>query len=366
MPFVPDITDWYNGRHTAPGEARVHGPGCYIPPDDPVKEYDGTIPEKYRGWSLMDFYQRLDWGFHAHIYDWCETRYRDGIEEVKVPRSKGEYDIEIRTPKGTLSRKYKLAADGSWCPTEHYVKSQDDFRLLMEIIASEHFVARHDYVASVIHGIGEQGQADILLARSPFGKLVHEYLGFENTVYAMADYPELIDEYLELQTAKDMEVVALACESPARLAYMCDHADETLISPFWYKEYCIPFYKKACEKLQQHGKIVSTHLDGNFKGLFPLLGDTGFDVLDGCTPAPMFNYEIEELAAALPENMYVFIGVPSTLFCQDLPTEVILGYAKRILSSFEGRGIINVGDILSPDGDIEQVIALGEYVKSTY
>ena len=27
-----------------------------------------------------------------------------------------------------------------------------------------------------------QGQADIVLFRSPFGKLVHEYVGFQNTV----------------------------------------------------------------------------------------------------------------------------------------------------------------------------------------
>ena len=365
MPFVPDITDWYNGRHTPTGEARIHGPGCYIPDDDSVKDYDGTIPAQYRKWSLLDFYRNFEWGFHAHIYDWGETKYHNGIEEVVI-QGKNEYDVEIRTPQATLSRKYRLAADGSWCPTERYVKSKNDFVLLIAAVASQYFTPKHDYVASILKGVGAQGQVDISLHRSPFGKLVHEYLGFENTVYALMDYPEWIDEYLEIQTEKDLEVVSLACASPARLVYLCDHADETLISPAWYKRFCIPYYQKAVNMLHQHGKIVSTHLDGNFKGIFPMLHETRFDVLDGCTPAPMFNYEIEELAAALPEGMYVFIGVPATLFCQQLPTKELLKYAERIITSFQGRAIINVGDILPPNGDIQQVIELGEYVKSTY
>ena len=365
MPFIPDITDWYNGNHTPKGKERKHAPGAYIPDDDDIRYFDGTIQEKYRRWSLLDFYRNFDWGFHAHIYDWCDTMYSNGIEEVKIHFG-NEYHVELRTPKKKLVRKYRLAVDGTWCPTEYYVKDKNDFKLLLEIIASQHFIAKHDYVKSILDGIGDQGQADIYLARSPFGKLIHEYVGLENTVYALMDYPELVDEYMKLQQKKDLEIVKLACESPARLVYLADHADETLISPTWYEEYCIPYYKKITNILHSYNKIVSTHLDGNFKGFFPLLKQTGFDVLDGCTPAPMFNYEVEELASALPENMYCFIGVPSVLFCQHVPTEEILEFADRIMTAFKGRAIINIGDILPPDGDIEQVIELGNYIKSTY
>ena len=72
MPFVPDITDWYNGNHTAYGEAVVHGPAVYVPDEDSIKNFDGSIPEKYRKWSMMEFYRNFDWGFHAHIYNWFD------------------------------------------------------------------------------------------------------------------------------------------------------------------------------------------------------------------------------------------------------------------------------------------------------
>lgn len=69
-----------------------------------------------------------------------------------------------------------------------------------------------------------------------------------------------------------------------------DHSDENLISPQHYREFCIPYYRKITELLHAGGKLVSTHLDGNFKGYMPYLHETGFDILDGCTPAPMTNW----------------------------------------------------------------------------
>ena len=97
---------------------------------------------------------------------------------------------------------------------------------------------------------------------------------------------------------KDLELIRMAAEAPGPIVIISDHADENLISPAWYREYCIPYYNKACAILHAAGKKVSTHLDGNFKGYFPFITETGFDLLDGCTPAPMFNFEPEELAAA--------------------------------------------------------------------
>ena len=366
MPFVPDITDWYYGRQTPDGTAREYGAADYTSDDNPIKDYDGKIPEPYRGWSLLDFYRHFGWGFHAHIGDWYETVYESDIKYEVISEPTKLTKI-FTTPKGNLTRSYKLAMDGTWCPIDYMLKSPEDFKIWFYVLNSQTYKHKPENVDRVLDGIADQGQADLVIARSPFGKLIHEHLGFIETAYALQDNPKLIDEYLALQRKKDMEVINLACQDRARLIIISDHADQNLISKTWYEQYCIPFYQEACGKLHEHGKIVSTHLDGNFKDFFPLLGKTGFDVLDGCTPAPMFNYEIEELADAMPDSMTAFIGVASSLFCYDsATTEDIFAYADRIMTAFKGKGILNVGDILSPDGDIEKVIALGEYVKKAY
>ncbi|MCX7591263.1 MAG: hypothetical protein N2255_06500 [Kiritimatiellae bacterium] len=362
MPFFPDITDWYVSHRTPAGEPRRYGAAQFIPDDDPIHKLPGSMPTKYVQFTLFDFYRRFDWGFHVHIGDWYETLYDNRVCR-RVHIENNQRIITLQSPNGELVHRDKLAADGTWAPVEHFVKKPDDLDILEYIVVSTHFVPRYDRAVKVLQAVGEQGVGDLVIYRSPFGKLVHEYMGFAEVVYALHDNPRRIHAFLEVQEQKDLELVRLAAGAPCRLVIISDHADENLISPPQYRRYCIPFYQRACRILHEAGKFVSTHLDGNFKGFFPFLGETGFDLLDGCTPAPMFNYTVEELAAALPSGMKAYRGVPAVLFCQHLPIVKILEFADRITHSLKGRGILNIGDILPPEGDIEQVIALGRHVR---
>jgi len=362
MPFFPDITDWYMAQRIAPGEPFPYQPGEFIPDDSLLHKRNRALPEHLARLTLLEIYKKYDWGFPVHIYDWFDTVYEAPIRYEE--RIEGKRRLRrFSTPVGELERVDCLCEDGSWAPHEYFVKELKDLEIMRSVVEHTRFVPRCDRVQQVLDALGAQGVADIPIMRSPFGKLIHEYMGMENLVFALYDHPAEIMDFMAFQEEKDLELVQLAAESPARIVIISDHADENLIAPPYYREYCIPFYRKACAILHQAGKLVSTHLDGNFKGIFPLLGDTGFDLLDGCTPAPMNNYEVEELAEALPRGMCTYLGVPASLFCQKLDTEEILEFGERIYRALAGRAILNVGDILPPNGDISQVIALGEHVK---
>ncbi len=360
--FYPDITDWYVSHRTPPGKARAYWAGEFVPDDAELHSYPGTMPAKYADWTLLDFYRNFDWGYPVHIYDWFDVEYAGDVEKI-IDQTENEMRFTLRTPKGELTRVEKLAGDGTWCPVEHYVKKLSDLEIITTVIEATSYKPKHDYISSILQGLGQLGYADLVLSRSPFGKLVHEYMGFEQVIYALVDSPEILLEVMAVQEQRDLELVHLAAEAPGKLVILSDHADENLIAPPHYKQYCIPFYQKVTAILHAAGKKVSTHLDGNFHGFFGMLGDSGFDYLDGCTPAPMFNYEVEELAEAVPDGMVSYCGVPPVLFCRKLPTQDILDFGKRIIEAFNGRCVLNVGDILPPDGDMEQVIALGELAK---
>jgi hypothetical protein len=319
------------------------------------------MPERFQDFTLMDFYRRFDWGFPVHHYGWYRKEYTGSVERV-VEQDRGERRVRLRTPKGELVRREGLAADGTWCPVEHFCKQPRDLDIMRLVVDAARYVPQFESVHAAMREMGGLGIGDLPLDRSPFGKLVHEYMGFEAVIYALVDDPAYIEEFLRFEEQKDMELVRLAAQGPEPIVIMSDHADENLIAPPQYEKYCIPYYQKVTKFLHERGKYVSTHLDGNFKGFFGLLGQTGFDLLDGCTPAPMFNYEVEELAAAMPPGMKAYCGVPSTLFCQRLPTADILKFGDRITTALRGHGILNIGDILPPDGDIDQVIALGKHV----
>ena len=359
--FFPDISSWYGARRIEPGQPQWFGCGRFVGDDHPLHQLPGDMPIPYRNWTYLDFYQNFDWGLPVHIEDWCRTEY-DGVE-VTVEIEDNRKITRMTCPAGSLHEIHTLAEDGSWAPTRHLAQNLDDLDILRYIIEHTRYVPCYEVVSDTLDAIGGQGVADVVLWRSPFGKLVHDYLGFERVVYGLSDTPSRILDFLDFQEQKLLDFARMAAETAGPIIILSDHADENLIAPPYYQRFCIPFYRKVTDMLHQAGKIVSTHLDGNFKSYFPLLADTGFDLLDGCTPAPMFNYEVEELAAALPPGMSCYCGVPATLFSQDVDDQQILAFGRRILQAFDGRVILNIGDILPPDGSLDKVIRLGEMVQ---
>ncbi len=368
VPFFPDITSWYVLTRILLGEEQPFWPGQYIPDDSGFHDRPSRLPGSMGKLTFVDFYRTYGWGLPVHLYEWCEERYAEGVEKTVLTEGRHR-TVSFHTPQGTLSRTYKLDAEGTWSEYGHMAKSISDLDAVRSIVESTRFVPHHERVEKFLKETEGFGICDIVIFRSPFGKLIHEYMGFEEVAYALHDDEPAIRDFLAFQEAKDLQLIELAARAPGPIVIISDHADENLISPAWYRRYCIPFYKKACDILHRVGKYVSTHLDGNIKSYLPFITETGFDLLDGCTPAPMFNYEPEELAAATDgsgglRRMSCYCGVPASLFTTGAGTGVVADFGDRIARAFGGRVIVNVGDILPPNGDIDAVIALGERIGS--
>jgi hypothetical protein len=361
--YFPDITTWYVLTRVALGEEQPFWPGQYIPDADPFHERPSRLAGSLARLSFTDFYRQFDWGLPCHIYDWYEESYGRGVE--KLVHTEGRHRrVTFHTPAGDLTRTYKLDAEGTWSEYGHMAASIDDLRIVRRIVENTRFAPRHEKIDAFLRETEGFGVCDLVVFRSPFGKLIHEYMGFEAVAYALHDDETAIRDFLLLQESKDLELIELAARAPGPIVIISDHADENLISPAWYSTYCIPYYQKACRILHSAGKKVSTHLDGNFRGYFALLGETGFDLLDGCTPAPMFNFEPEELAAATTgeggrRRLSCYCGVPAALFTTGRSPIELADFAERIVHAFSGRVIVNVGDILPPNGSIDAVVEIG-------
>lgn len=364
-PFFPDITTWYQATRLGVGTEQPYSPGQFIPDDSPIHAKPSRLQGRLARFTFTDFYKEFGWGLPAHMYDLLEERYTGGVEKLVTSEARHR-TVDWRTPRGDLVRNYRLDAEGSWAEYGHMVRELGQLDIVRYIVEHTEYIPLFERVERFLRETEAFGVCDLVLYRSPFGKLIHEYLGFEAVAYALYDHEPQVLDFLAFQEHYDLKLTELAASGPGSIAILSDHADENLISPPWYRRFCIPHYRKACDLLHRAGKRVSTHLDGNFKGFLPFIKETGFDLLDGCTPAPMFNYEVEELAAALTgSRMRCYCGVPAGLLTIGLPTEQIAAFGQRIVRAFGGRVIVNVGDILPPTGDIEQVIALGERVRAT-
>ncbi len=363
VPFFPDISTWYQASRLGVGTEQPYPPGGYIPDDSPLHQQESRLTGRFAGMRFLDYYREFGWGLPVHVYDWFEETYSGGIEKRTTTEGRHR-TVTWDTPRGTLVRTYKLDAEGTWSEYGHMVKSLEELDIIRYIVEHTAWTPRFELMERFLRETDGFGVADTVLFRSPFGKLVHEYMGFEAVTYALFDHEDLVLDFLAFQEHYDLEFAAMAASSPLSIVIISDHADENLISPPWYRRYCIPFYQKACGLIHRAGKVVSTHLDGNFHGFLPFIGETGFDLLDGCTPAPMFNYQVEELAGALGEGMSCYCGVPASMFTTGVSADEIASFGERIARAFDGRVIVNVGDILPPTGDIAGVIALGDHVQS--
>jgi uroporphyrinogen-III decarboxylase len=362
-PFFPDITTWYQASRLGLGTEQPYFPGQYIPDNAALHRSESRLEGPLAGLKFTEFYREFDWGLPAHMYDWYEERYNGGVERSIVTENRHR-TLHWKTPRGDLVRTYKLDAEGTWSEYGHMVGNLGDLDIVRYIVEHTEYVPRFDRIDSFLSETEDFGVCDIVLFRSPFGKLIHEYMGFEAVVYALHDDERSVLDFLSFQEYHDLRFTELAVQAPGSIVIISDHADENLISPPFYRKYCIPYYQKACDIIHRAGKFASTHLDGNFRGFLPFIGETGFDLLDGCTPAPMFNYEVEELAKSLRSGMHCYCGVPSSLFTIGTSHGEIANFGERIVRAFQGRVIVNVGDILPPLGDIEAVIALGNRVSS--
>jgi len=362
--FFPDITTWYVLTRIPLGEEQPFWPGQYIPDDNRFHQMRSRLEGGLGRLTFVEFYRHFDWGLPCHMYDWYDEQYADDVAKT-VHTDGRQRTVTFHTARGDLTRTYKLDAEGTWSEYGHMARSPADLEIVARIVQGTRFVPRHERVEKFLRETEGFGVCDLVVFRSPFGKLIHEYMGFEAVAYALHDDPAAIDDFLLLQEEKDLELIRLAARAPGPIVIISDHADENLISPAWYRRYCIPFYREACDVLHAAGKKVSTHLDGNFKGYFPFITETGFDLLDGCTPAPMFNFEPEELAAATAgeggkKRVSCYCGVPASLFTTGQSPSSLADFAERISRAFSGRVIVNVGDILPPNGSIEAVIEIGK------
>ena len=392
LPFFPDISDWYKARRTPPGEPQRYPTGALIPDGIGFHEVQHDMPPEWASWSYLDFYRNYDWGLPVHIYDWLQVSARGYTIEVETGDAfrlegwhpvygfmtyahpdhvglEGRISTHKRvthrwvTPRGTLSSVKEMAADGSLAQVKYPVETLEDLDVLEYIVTHTDFRADDARIDLILEQIGELGVADLAVWRSPFGRIVQEYVGLQQTVYWLYDHRQRMLDLLQVLEEQDLKVSELAARSKARIVILSDHADDALLGPRWYEEFCIPYYRKANRILHAHDKVVSTHLDGNIFRLLPLLQETGFDLLDGCTPAPMTNYRPAELAAALGEGQCAYCGVPSVLFTQGVGDDVILDSAQEIYQALRGRLVLNVGDVLPPNGDMRQVIRLGEWSR---
>jgi hypothetical protein len=337
--MVPRMDQWYNA-HMA----------------------QDTLPQDLRGLSLWDIHRRLGLGIIGRSGPAFRMEY-GGDVEVQTETRGDKQIYRYVTPVGTVSVEFttspELRAQGVRAyQTKHMIDSLPDYRVVLYLVEQTCVIPDYEAFAAYEQEIGADGIAWVFAGFSPMHDIMMNYIGYENFFYELADHPNEVHALFEALLALSDRLLEVVAASPAPIVAYCGNYHEHITYPELFRRYITPVLQKYADRLHACGKLLATHTDGEMAQLIRLLLDTGVDIAECFTPAPMTSYSITSAKRVWGDRIRIYGGIPSsvlsaqqydhlsfTRFMSDLIAE-----ARR----FPGI-ILGMGDNLPADGDLGRV-----------
>jgi hypothetical protein len=253
--------------------------------------------------------------------------YREGSRRVSLEERRGwEGDAWLilrtwHTPLGELQARVREGPDGSLWTEKYPLRSAADFRLLSYIAEDTEYRPNDAAVAAAQRALGEDGLVLCRLMRSPLQRLLTEWLGTVGLSYALADARRDLERLLGRMQAADEPALRIAGGSPAEAVWSAENLTGDVVGPELFRRYLAPYYDLAARILQGAGKLYGAHLDGRLASLSEAIGATSLDFVEGFTPPPLGNLDIEKARTAWPGKA-LWLNVPGNLFLADGPEVV--------------------------------------------
>jgi len=360
LPFVTRLETWY----TAHQRSR-------------------TLPENYQGMTLDELHRAVGVGrlkftvpykyrlkgveVHATFNGAELTRQIDPVVEnfpglwdlVPTDRA-GTTHTELITPVGRLSLTHMLLEDGVYNGTdpylkEHLIKNEADLRVVEYILERAEFVPAFEKIKAEEAQLGGGGLLVPLLQRIPFQQVLLEYLGEMDLFYALHDNPALVRRLLELL---DMQMLnAVECLAPLDVPYVefPDNLHGLMTNPKLFRDYCLPAYQKYTEILHRQGKKVGSHTDGDIRLLLGLLVESGLDVCESVSPAPLTSFTFREANQIWRGKPLLWGGLPTPILEQKTSEVEFQTYLNDLLAAIDQPMILGLVDLFLRHNSIERV-----------
>lgn len=341
---------------------------------------NGTLPEKYKGWSMVDINRDLGAGTQFRARKHWKEEFRD--VEVVVHE---EFPFTIRryrTPVGTISYKTTFNPYSSYkgvvgatrveplfqgvpgvTKVEPLFKGEKDYPTIEYLIEHTTLMLDLSECRELTALGGEDAAVVVDLGPSPMQTIMRDIMGYETFFYELYDHPrkvERLHEGLKEQWRRKLEAVV---DLPIELPVLCSNWSDDIHTPV-FKKYFVPWLQEATEFLHAHGKLAVVHIDGEMKRLIPFFLETGIDVAEAWTPAPMTAVTTADLRKAWGDRVTIWGGVPAILFEPTFSDEEFDAYIINLFREIASGNnfIVGMGDNLPFDGKIERVRRIVELI----
>lgn len=297
----------------------------------------------------------------------CKTRI-DGCEIMQ--KTEGiRKTTTYHTAKEDLTLGYRyVERSNSWFLVEHPLAKEEDFQLLTDIMNATHLEPDLERYERETEQLGERGYILPLICpemKTSFQSLLEKWVGTENLVYALIDFPEIVQETLDAMRRVSREAVEIAVQSSSPFFLSWEDTSTTNISPAYYEKYILPEINEWCGILHAHGKGYIQHACGHLHDLLPAMASSAIDGLGSLSPAPTGNVMLEDVADRFPKHISIIGGIEPVDLLES-PIEVILNHAGHAMDVMQNRGyILSNSDSCPPGVTVEKLEALAKLVRNS-
>lgn len=323
----------------------------------------GTLPERYRDMDLMEVYDDLGCSIRPyHYFNDCLVIKDPEDVKVEVEHLSDGYIVLQHTPKGSLRTRIRTS-DLAKHREENPVKTAGDVDALEYIMRNRTVSFDYEKFRERDALIGDRTAPMLFLPRVNMQRIILEIVGWEESVFMLADEPELIDRLVELINETDEPIIQAICDSPIEIINYGDNVDQYLVPPPVFEKYILPVYQDRGDRFRAAGKFTHTHFDGNVKQLLQYSHACNVDGFEALTPIPQGDLTIQEMKDALGDDLILLDGIPMTAFLPDTPWDEFERATREIIETFSPNLILGISDEPSPVCDIERVRRVAEIVE---
>jgi len=329
-----------------------------------VNRAQGTLPERYQGIGHLELYDDLNCSPRGYfMFNQCFKTIQQGDVETATEQ-RGELTITtVRTPVGEIQTVHKRTTL-SHMTVEYFVKTPADMKVQEYLLQHERVEFDWDLFREQDARLGDRGAPTIYLPRVNLQRMFINYMGFENAIYALHDFPAETEALIQAIDLSDDRFYEAAQASPIEIIDYGDNVDANMLCVPHFEKYVLPYYQRRTTQLRAAGKRTHCHWDGALKPLLPYCRECGFDGFEALTPEPQGDVTLEQIKEALGDELILVDGIPCTHFLPQHSYEEVEQFTLKILDMFAPNIVLGISDEISPPGDIEKVRLISEIVES--
>jgi hypothetical protein len=358
----------------------------------------GTLPRGFEGLDTAGVADRLGVACHAVRGDRTFTRepsdlllrglgldnhpdypFRFELHDLDA-RVRREGDLLVtafRTTRGevvtALETTAEMRRNGISLPfvRSYPLQSLDDLDAVCEIFRNIEVVATPEAYESFHARIGERGPAVASgpIAASPMHLVLHELMPMDRFFYAYMDAPETLRVLCDVMEPLFLAMLDAVCGCSAESVAWGGNYDRDLTWPPFFEAEIMPWLQRVSRRTHKAGKVLTTHTDGENRGLFELYRGCEIDVAESVCPAPMTSLDLAEVRKGFGPSTTVWGGVPSVVLMPgSMDEEAFSRWIDGLTAELQSRPraiVLGVADNVPPDADMGRLQRIGRVAAAS-